>query len=292
MISLLRRIKEWVFDYAVSVYYFRDARKQNRKYVVLGNPHFGIGNRLICLANTYAWYGKKNISLVWAMDSWVPMPFENLFKMTDAPGFKVTSCWRRRWSRFLQIPELVEGATRWWQLWVPPSLSEELPQGNLFCLYNDIPQWARKIYSGFFNQLQPADLVRQRIAECVIRDDVIRVQIRNSTDKSDAAGVASVGTFIKTLKAFPQSQRFYISCMNTDVYCEVEKELPGRVCQLPGKNYSSMVDAVADMWILGGGEKMICQRGSTFAEIAWWWRGCKSDVVAINREYFQAGRTE
>lgn len=292
LIRALRKIKERVYDFIVSVYYFHDARRRNRKYVVLGDSHIGIGNRLIALANTYSWFGKDNISLVWAMDSWVPMPFEDLFEMTDAPGFEVISHVRNRWSRRLQIPMIVEKTCKWWQFWIPEALTAKLPKGNVFCLYNDIPIELRGVFLPFFRQLRPSAKVQERIAACKVADNAVRVQIRNSSDKHDAAGVASIKTFVEKMKGYPESQLFYVSCMNAEVSAEVRRALPGQIVELPNKNYSSMIDAVADMWLLGGGTEMICQRGSTFAEVAWWWRECASTVHPVDREYFQAGRKE
>ena len=48
-----------------------------------------------------------------------------------------------------------------------------------------------------------------------------------------------------------------------------------------------MVDAVADMWILGHGREMIASPGSTFSEVAWWWSGARMKVKQLASEYNQ-----
>ena len=285
--AFLIKHREVAFDYFVRMYYAFMAIKTGRKYVALGESHVGIGNRLIALANTYAWHSPENISVVWCLDDWVPVGFEELFIMSNAPGFEVTSCKREKWSRFVQVPGLVFKTTKWWQFWVPPAFAADLDKGNIFCLYNDTPDWAKQIYGEFFKQLKPSEKVLGRIRTVQIPEDVICVQIRNSNVKTDAAGVASVETFINVMKEYGQEQKFYLSCMNTEVSEIVKRHFGDRVLELPNKDYTSMIDAVADMWLLGGGKKLICQRGSSFAEVGWWWRGRQASVRAIKAEYVQ-----
>lgn len=287
LIRVLRKIKARIYDFVVSVYYFHDARRRNRKYVVLGNPTVGIGNRLIALANTYSWYGKEDISLVWAMDRWVPEPFERLFVMTDAPGFEVVSHKRNRWSRYLQIPEVVQRTSTWWQFWAPPALMEPLPNKQLRYLCADSPEWFRVIYKDFFKQLEPSLAVRNRIAECTLPEDVICVQIRNTIGKGDIAKVASPATFVKIMRQYDKSQKFFISCIEPSISEMIHKEFGGQVIELPRKNYGSMVDAVADMWLLGHSHTLIAQKPSSFSEVAYWWGGGKAKMIIVDYEYQQ-----
>lgn len=288
-IKMLRTIKEHIYDAVVFLYYAHDARKRNRKYVVMGNPMVGIGNRLIALANTYSWYGKENITLVWAIDHWVPKPFETLFEMSDAPGFEVISHRRHRWSRYLQIPKIVEDHSRWWHLWAPQGLCRSLPEKNLRCLYNQTPQWAREVFSDFFAQLRPSPKVCERIESCILPPNVVCVQIRNTKGMGDIALVASLETFFSQMEKYERNQRFFVSCMSKEISEQVHARFGERVFELPNKDYGSMIDAVADMWLLGSSSELICQFPSTFSEVAWWWHGGKSKVIAIPYEYRQSG---
>lgn len=81
---------------------------------------------------------------------------------------------------------------------------------------------------------------------------------------------------------------FFISAMNDEIASLFKARFKGRVIELPNKCYSSMVDAVADMWLLGHCAKMIVSPGSTFSEVAWWWGGAKIPVVHLKSEYNQA----
>lgn len=287
MIKFVRDFKERIYDFIVSVHYFYDARRRNRKYVVMGNPHVGICNRLIALANTYSWFGKANISLVWAMDGWVPTPFEDLFEMTDAPGFEVKSHKRNRWSRYLQIPMFTHPDPKWWNLWAPAQMVEDLPEKNLRCLYNQTPRWAQELFKGFFAQLKPSKKVAERIGACKLPEDIVCVQIRNTKGQRDSALVAPPERFFEKMRSYGPDQKFFVSCMNAEVSALVHAEFGNRAVELPNKNYKSMVDAVADLWFLGSGKELICQFPSTFGEVAWWWHGGKAAVTSMNFEYRQ-----
>ena len=287
LLKRFRAVKERVYDAIVFHYYAHDARKRGRKYVVMGNPMVGIGNRLIALANTYAWFGKENISLVWSMDSWVPSPFEDLFEMTDAPGFEVVSHKRNRWSRYLQLPQFPTSDWKWWQFWAPPKVRSEFKENSLRCLYDKTPEELIKLFLPFFKQLKPSVAVQKRIDECKLPTDVVCVQIRNTKGQGDIALVASPETFLKKMVEYRPEQKFFVSCMNAEMSKMVHNRFGDRVIELPNKNYKSMVDAVADMWLLGAGKELICQYPSTFGEVAWWWHGARTKVTGINFEYRQ-----
>lgn len=285
--KILIKARERLYDVVLRHYYFSQYVARKRKYVVLGDSMVGIGNRIIALANTYSWHGKDNITLVWACDLWVPIAFERLFYMADAPGFCTISSRRKKWSRYIQLPSFSFTTTKWWQFWVPPAYASDLPNGNIFCLYNATPAWAYKVYQPFFSQLQPSDEVKERLKGVVLPEDVVCVQIRNSFHKIDAPGVASIDSFIKEMNKSSARSKFFLSCMHKEISDKVRLVFGDRIIELPNKDYKSMVDAVADMWLLGSGKELICQKGSTFAEVAWWWRGCRAKVTAIEREYYQ-----
>ena len=64
-----------------------------------------------------------------------------------------------------------------------------------------------------------------------------------------------------------------------------------RLVELPRKNYSSMIDAVADMYLLGECEELVCSPNSSFSEVAYWWglgRGHDAKVHMLNVEYRQS----
>lgn len=283
-------VRERVVRIALSLYYVFLYKKNHRKYVVIGNKQVGIGNRIIDLANIYTWAGKENITLEWTLDEWVGTPFDELFVMSDAPGFKSVSKPRHWWSRQINVPSLPEGRAPFWQLWAPPAWDQGGPTGKsggrLFMAYNDTPQWAIDLYGEFFKQLKPSQAVQKRIDSISLPDDVVCVMIRNSRRKGDSAGVSKPEKFFAAMRACGKA-KFFVSCMDKEMSDLVRSEFPGQILELPDKNYVSLVDATADMWLLGQGKELIVQNGSTFAEVGWWWRGCKAKVTKIMKDYVQ-----
>ena len=54
-----------------------------------------------------------------------------------------------------------------------------------------------------------------------------------------------------------------------------------QIITLPNKNYNSMIDAVAELYMLGKAAKAIYSSLSTFSELAWWLCGAKQDVTIV-----------
>ena len=163
----------------------------------------------------------------------------------------------------------------------------------MFCLYNDTPQWAIEKYGAFFCQLKPGDAVARRISECELPADVVCVQARNSHGAMDFANVASLENLMAYMRRFGREQKFFISCMEKEVSARLHVEFGGQIIELPGKNSRSMIDAVADMYLLSRGKEIVCTKGSTFAEVAWWLSVCNglcpAKVTALSADYKQNG---
>lgn len=83
------------------------------------------------------------------------------------------------------------------------------------------------------------------------------------------------------------SSVFFVTSIEPDYFEEVARAFPGRVFGLQNKDYSSQVDTVAEMWLLGQGKELLCMSWSTFTEISWWWGECRSKVTCFPIEYKQ-----
>ena len=58
--------------------------------------------------------------------------------------------------------------------------------------------------------------------------------------------------------------------MKTDFSDKIKQRYGDRIIELPNKNYNSMIDAVADLFIMSYAEDAIYSYGSTFGELAFW----------------------
>ncbi len=256
-----------------------------RKYYYCVQRQVGLGNRLIGLANLWSWFGKDHIRLVWGLDSWVGEEFEDLFEMSDSPDFIVKTERISAFQKFDIIPFWDDWKWKFWQLYVPKE--ERNKTLKVSCLYEKTPKWAILKYEPFFRQIKPSRSVLERIAECCSLEDVVTVFVRNSDVEADKANVCSIQTVFDAMDQYPNTQSFFISCMNEKVSKLFHLRYRERCLELVHKNYSSMVDAVADMYLLGRGKEMIALEGSTFPEVAWWLGGGRIPVKKLKVEYNQ-----
>ena len=165
---------------------------------------------------------------------------------------------------------------------------------SIDCRFNDIDEACKRYYIPFFDALKPSRKVSDRIRE--FGDGIERlvgVQIRNTNLSVDQKDVASLETVMSAMDDFDVSTEFFVSAMNSEIQDIFRRRYESRVHFLPRKDCSSMVDAVADMWLLGHCREMIASPGSTFSEVAWWWGGAEIHVRQLKAEYNQKdGRWE
>lgn len=254
-------------------------------YADFGLRQIGLGNRLKGLANLYAWEGSKKITLRWGMDDWVPERFEDLFEMRDAPGFRCASYLQDGFSRMLLVPYPLGHTRLFWQFYSHPRWAG-LP-ARIDFLYHRTPQVVWEKYKPFFDQLRPSAKVMARVGECRLPESYVAVHIRNSLRKNDPKNVCTLEAVIDAMRGYPEKTVFFISCMEKTIAERFVAEFRERVVELPCKNYYSMIDAVADMWLLGQGQEIVCSSGSTFPEVAWWWGGDLNKKAKILQETYR-----
>lgn len=261
---------------------FTDYLVRGRKHFIIGQVQIGIGNRLIGLANTYCRYGGSGIRLGWGLDEWMPVPFDELFVMSAAPGFKARSFRVGRLSRSLYVPYPSGHAKTYWKFFWPGN------RGDVDFLFERTSSAVWDRYAPFFAQLLPSDKVRRRLSEVKLPAGYVAVHVRNSLRKRDNKSVCSVERIMEVMRTYPEDQVFFVSCMESVFMERIRSAFGDRVLELPAKDYHSMIDAVADLWLLGHGRELVCSPESTFTEIAWWWGGdLNRPVRMLPVEYVQ-----
>lgn len=268
-----------------------------KKTVLILQDYVGLGNRLKQLASYHFCFGLNNTRLFWSTKGWVNRDFEDLFELKDISKFKITNI-KIAALPVISFPKKIEFENRgYWRLFVDASEVDEsfyIQRGDktfpsIDFQYNNIPKFLLDRYIPFFNNLQPSIAVKQRIEETKIQPNDICVHVRNSTNKKDLANVPLISTFIDILKEYPQNTRFFLSAMDSEIAKLFYTEFGDRVFELPSKDYTSMIDAVADMYLLGKGKELILSDGSTFSEVAWWLGGCHQKVIKVPISYRQNG---
>lgn len=302
----MRRVYAWI-DAIIACALTPLFRFFKAAYIPYTVDFMGLGNRLKGLANFYA-YGSRRFFVLWRTEGWVTSPWRDLFRLRGGGVFELNECaaYRifgkvfRKW-----LPNgVLSPRTPFWG-WVLPKeartdeyLEDWYSAGKLFgkrysidFQFDRTEQRWQDFFVPFFKVLEPSPEVRERIATVKIDSQMVAVQIRNSNIKADTAYVATLDHIIDAMNRYPIDTRFFISAMNGDVASVFHRHFGERVVELPGKRYKSMVDSVADMYLLGECGELVSSPGSSFSEVAWWWslgRGNKTKVTMLARDYNQA----
>lgn len=268
-------------------------------YIPYYADYYGLGNRIKGLANFYA-LGYRRFLVLWNTECWVTERWDCLFELRGTsvcvvhPGSVFYPLLKFFFRRFMPVG-IVRDETPFWSFILPPPLQRdefrhvwhfsEVPSYSVDWWFNRVPDDVRAYYREYFNALTPSSFVLNRIQGWHM--NAIGVQIRNTNLAADKKDVASIESIFRTMESFPQDRKFFVSCMTREVSKLLHERFGDRVVELENKDYSSMIDAVADMWILGHCPEMIVSPESTFSEVAWWWGGCQSRVTMVRAEYNQ-----
>jgi len=255
-----------------------------RKYNEPGKPVVlpiqfmaGIGNRIKSMAARFAYYKTKEMYLAWPASGWVNKSFKDLFDLS-AGGYKIKEINRR-------IPviesDIVAQAEK-----QSGSVLIDAKAGVISIeksKYEEVSDIVNKEYGDFFNSLKPSKKVLERINSVQLPEDFISVFVRENYDWAKFGRGNRLDEFIKALD--DKSVSIYLSCMNLQTSKEFRKLYKGEVFELVGKDYSSDIDAVADLYILSKAKTAIYSYGSTFCEAAYYLSGCRQKVTIIgNRD--------
>ena len=264
-----------------------------RKVVVINVNYMGLGNRLKLLANFDTIWGLNNTTLLWNNQGWVNCRLQEIIDIEGVTGWKeipirVTRC----------LPPIIcvpEHDCFWprgyWRFHVEEDLGSEFlitRQGRTFpsidSLYERTPQQFVSRYRPFFAKLRPSPAVAQRIAAIDVNPADVCVQVRNTLDPDDQAHTPHLESVIAQMERYPSHTNFFVSTLDASITSALKKAFGSRVRELPQKNYRSMIDATADMFLLARGHELIVAAGSTFGEVAWWLGDCRQSVIQLAAE--------
>lgn len=272
-----RRLLGWIFALL------------GRKLVIINIDYMGLGNRLKLMASYHANYGLGGATLYWNTQGWVSAPFGALFEWRG-PRFKEVPIRLKSW----MVPIICHPQKdRWWSqgYWrfdVDPGVGEQYRierWGKSFeaidFLYERTPEPYFSSYASFFAQLAPSPAVQRRIDGLRLPPGTVGVQLRISDDPKDQARFPSMQAYLDAMHAEGPDATFYISAMNAQVADAIRQVFGERVLELPDKDYKSMVDATADLYLMGACERLLVSDGSTFGEVAWWLGGARGPVLEL-----------
>ncbi len=242
----------------------------------------GLGNRIKKTVSYLRYYRPKHLNLYWPAEGWVSARFLDLF----APQWNVSITEYNSPYLINNFPypqPLVEYVAEYILL----VARDEFKSGEHMFIdmqYNRIPPEIIKLYLPYFKALKPSVAVKKRIDEVKLPENAVAVQIRNAPDWQKVFNANEAEqSFFKYMDTYPVDTIFFLSAMNKEAAAPFYKRYPGRIIELPNKDYHSMIDAAADMFILGTTKEALYQFGSTFGEVAWWLGGAKAKVTVVGK---------
>ena len=256
----------------------------------------GLGNRLKKNVSYLRYYQPRHLNLYWPDKGWVSARFSDLFR----PAWLITYTEYNspvQINKFRYAEPLIPYVNEYALLITRDDFADgnallitrdDFADGKPFRIdtkYNQIPEHIRQIYHPYFAAIKPAPAVQKRIDAVRLPQNAVAVQVRNAPDwAAHGHNNEPAEKFFATMDKFPPDTVFFLSAMSAETAAPFHKRYAGRIFELPDKDYRSMVDAAADMFLLGRTKAAIYSYGSTFAEVGWWLGGAKSDVVIIGMD--------
>ncbi|WP_200158998.1 hypothetical protein [Allochromatium vinosum] len=264
-----------------------------KKLIVININYMGLGNRLKLLASYHINYGLDDATLLWNRSGWVNSRLSDIICIDGVNNFKEYSMpLNGLFPPIITHPEKKTFRERaYWRF----DVNNDLPDDFLitrwgktfpaidFC-FERTPKKYIDLYLAFFSKLKPSGAVRNRIDEVQLTTDDVCVQVRNTIDPEDRKDVPTIESIVDCLRSFPVNKRFFISTLDQSISRVFYEEFPGRILELPSKQYRSMIDAAADLYLLSLGGTLLCSHGSTFGELAWWLGGGRQKVIMMTAE--------
>lgn len=245
----------------------------------------GLGNRLKKIVSYLRYYNPKHLNLYWPAENWVTAGFYDLFNPE----------WETAVTEF-NLPNMItnfsydEPLQPWVNEYSLLVAADDFHTGKHMFIdtrYNDIPPEIIRIYAPYFQAIKPSAAVKRRIDEVKLPANAVAVQVRNAPDWQHYFQVKEpAAAFFAIMDKYPPDTVFYLSAMSKESAAPFYARYPNRIIELPNKDYHSMTDAAADMFLLGSTKEAVYQYNSTFSEVGWWLGGAKAKVHVVGNIVF------
>lgn len=224
------------------------------------DTNYGIGNRVFAIINAIVYYTPQTLNIYWDKQGWVTKSFKELFNYNFNCNIhefnELPTTWENtKKERTIHFPQA--------SLITKDGIERTLSNNNI--TYN-----IENFYKKYFFKLEPSNNIIKRINTIQIPPQFVALQVRNAPDWNEYGRNENLKLFINKINEYPRDTIFYLSCMNNKVSNYIKKTAKYKIIELPDKDYNSMYDAVADLYIMANAQEGIYSFGSTFGELAWW----------------------
>lgn len=268
------------------------APKTDKNTIVVAQDS-GIGNRIQFMASAIRIYNIKDFDLYWTTDGWVSAAFSDLFDFEW--DYEV-----REHRELVMRRNLPEEApicyTKGWRLYISPEdglsrffpwLYDNAEHGfSIDFEYNRIPERIRDIYRPFFKRLKPSKAVFERISAVELPENTVALQVRNNSDWQAHNRNIGLEKYFAKMEKYPKNTKFFLCAMNKETENAFIERFGGRIIVQKEKNYKSMIDAAADLFLMAQCSRMVLSFESSFGCLAWWLGGAAAKVEIVGGRGF------
>ncbi len=245
----------------------------------------GIGNRIQFMASAIRIYDIKDFDLYWPVEGWVSAAFSDLFDFEW--DYEV-----REHNELVMLRNLPEEAplcyTKGWRLYISPEdglsrffpwLYDNAEHGySIDFEYNRIPGRIRDIYRPFFKRLNPSKAVLEKVNAVVLPENTVALQVRNNPDWQQHNRTVALDEYFRLMDKYPEKTKFFLCAMNKETENAFVERYGSRIIVQKDKDFHSMIDAAADLFLMAKCSEMILSFESSFGCLAWWLGGAAANV--------------
>lgn len=164
-------------------------------------------------------------------------------------------------------------------------------------LYNKVPQYFIDKYVPVFQKFKLKPDLQKVIDEMTKdwdKDNMVGINIRSWLPPIDNCGRSvwiDFEGFEREAQKLNSTQKFFFSSDNIEINNYYKSKYPNQIITLPRTvnviandghvdDVQQTKEAFLEMYLLSQcKKKIVCSFGSTFSEAAWWFGGCKAEVV-------------
>lgn len=267
-----------------------EVEKKNEKQYISFGPSAGICNRIKKLFSALRFNvdWEEPLDFYWSQGELINRKFYDLFRF-DLCDFNEIPCKMR----IIKENEYDVASDLTWRLKikdgeVPVGFTKAYPKDDdskeyIDFEYERIPLNVLQVYMRYFNALKPSDQVQSRIESVRLPENCVSVHLRQDRywNEYGRGDKDAIKLYIDEMKKLPDDMNFFLAAANEIFAEQIRVEFPGRIIELPNKDFQDAIDAVAELYLLGKTKLLLATAGSSFSEVAWWLGGGRQEVRVI-----------
>ena len=246
---------------------FRYKPKHKKVVNIILDSKAGIGNRILAIVNMLNYFTPDELYVYWDTKNWVSSSLTELFNIETK-------------TKIIELESADFPDKNALCILGPSHILKTNNNRKLDLKYNEISNKDIDYFNQFFQNIKPSKKVQERLNNFNQEFKYV-IQVRNNKDWGDFGRNEALELYFQEIDNIKDDSKIFLSAMNKDVSNVFKEKYGNRIIELDNKNYSSMIDAVCDLFIMSKAKNAIYSYGSTFGELAFWLGGAKQKVKII-----------